>query len=135
MSGSRPDYRLVRPFSTELVIPVGGFDRVRAPVGWVFGDIYIIIPNTNGLRWCAASDRELNNFRGITAADKELGSIPLAIDFSVGGGWFPGLMDWRWKDIGFAEIRCIYADQDAFGWQDGVISVWGNLVPDPRRYD
>lgn len=132
---SRPDYRLVRPFSTELVIPVSGNSRARAPIGWVYGDIYMITPNTNDLRVCASSDRNLNNFRGAAPADLESGELPFAIDFTAGFGWFPGLMDWRWLDIGYSETRCIYAEQGAAGWQDIVMLVWGSLVPDPRQYD
>jgi len=130
----RADYRQVRPFAAELIAPVNGTDRLRAPTGWVFNDIYLIVPNTNLMRVCASSDRNLDAFRGGTPADLESGNLPFAIDFTVAGGWFPGLMDWRWLDIGFAETRCILVDQGG-GWAMQVVSVWGTLVPDPRKYD
>lgn len=134
--GVRPEARLCRPFWLQLEAAPGGFDRFRVPDGWVIRDLSINFNSSNYLRLQASTNRDHDSFVPIAPGDFERGILPFYFDYSAAGAsWYPSTaVIWEWHDIQYSELRCVYVDQNAGGWQDMVVQVGGVLVPDPRRY-
>lgn len=132
----RPEARLCRPFWLQLEAAPGGDDRFRVPDGWVIRDLSINFNSANYMRLQASTNRDLNEFIPISPADLENGLLPFYFDQSMAAGaWYPSsAVIWEWHDIQYAELRCVYVDQSAFGYQNVVVQVGGVLVPDPRRF-
>mgnify|MGYP003147529658 CR=1 FL=1 len=132
----RPEARLCRPFWLQLLAAPGGNDRFRVPDGWVIRDLSINFNSANYMRLQASTNRDLNEFIPISPTDLENGLLPFYFDqMMAAGSWYPSsAVIWEWHDIQYAELRCVYVDQDALGYNDVVVQVGGVLVPDPRRF-
>ncbi len=123
---------VARPFGCVLTVNTGSTGVFRAPVGYVFKDLYLANLADSGMKVSVSVNRDQDTFVDYNSDDLTSGLAGISFDFATPAFYWTAAGTVRWLDVGTAELRSVQVNNG--GWSNFSIMVWGVAVQDPRCY-